>query len=200
MDHRTTMGHRTTMCRTITMCHRITMGHPPNCRRPTTIGDVNRMHTGYRPNAFAESSPRWKLVAYNDVKICQNLFSRLTARVIGRKSECIRFWGALTHGRVVQKKTLLLPQYMASKELFRSPATERAAGVLVLLTACEVADGHQADKRTALAYVAAMFDNVPILWPNIMSGFYAEIDRQPGCRISHQKRTKPIISRDRKRS
>lgn len=67
---------------------------------------------------------------------------------------------------------------MAAIDQFRSPASERAAAVAVLLSACEIVDAHQADKPTAFGYVAAIFENTPFSWPNIMTGFYAEIDRQ----------------------
>ena len=70
---------------------------------------------------------------------------------------------------------------MADKEKFKNPAMERAAGIAVLLTACKVVEGGQADKTAAHGYVGQIFKDVPFSWPNIMAGFYAEVDKQLSC-------------------
>ena len=69
---------------------------------------------------------------------------------------------------------------MAAKDKFRTPAMERAAGLDVLRTACNIGAKGQADKAAAHGYVQAIFGNVPVAWPNIMSGLYQAIDQELG--------------------
>ena len=65
---------------------------------------------------------------------------------------------------------------MAEKQLFRTPAMERAAALGILFSAADVVEGVQADKTVVLGYVSEIFASVPFSWANIMTGFHEAID------------------------
>ena len=62
---------------------------------------------------------------------------------------------------------------MAEKQLFRTPAMERAAALGILFSAADVVEGVQA---VVLGYVSEIFASVPFSWANIMTGFHEAID------------------------
>jgi len=83
---------------------------------------------------------------------------------------------------------------MADNQKFKNPAMERAAGIAVLLTACKVVEGGQADKATAHGYVGQIFKDLPFSWPNIMSGFYQEVEKQLPCPKDANKKDSPVTA------
>ena len=67
---------------------------------------------------------------------------------------------------------------MAANPAFKTPAMERAAGISALKTVCDMAEGQQADKCVTLGYVGAIFGDCPFSWANIVTGFYAFLDKE----------------------
>ena len=65
---------------------------------------------------------------------------------------------------------------MADNPIFRTPTMERAAALAVIVTACDVVEGVEADKHVVGGYHATNFDQVKFQWANVMTGFHQFID------------------------
>ena len=86
---------------------------------------------------------------------------------------------------------------MPEKGVFRTAAMERATGLSVLQTACDVTEGEQADKTVALGYIAAIFEDAPFSWADIMTGFHATIEQKTSQEPTPSPSKGPVTDQNR---